>query len=274
MRFIDFNFAAKNLNAAGGIATFSGADLPRKPRGLGLIGFIYVLAGASNDISQHSRHRIRAGSRLICDFDPRTYLRALFESQSLARNATIGANATGFTVMFNDFSKWNPDEADTCQFPVAAAGAEDDISPVIEFVTAALTTPTVQIGAIYTDQPAQTYSRFIGFDSNTGPSVTNGKIPVPTRGLLRALLLPNPVSNAPTRYRVLASRQEMAIGTPSSILAAIRQDQPASITLPLVIPFANGLPAPEGTVQVEVDTGSTTLVGLDTAFWEIVPQGT
>lgn len=260
---------------ASAVNTLSGPDFPTVPDGWGVVGLGITCTSASFSIQDIDRIRMRCGEFLACDFDPvgtYDYLTALL--QRFGRNRydvmTDANTMTSIIVPFNLFDRLSDRDADVCQLPRGRPLSLD------LQIGSGPTNPTIHVVLILSNVAPSMSSQLLAWTVNVANGAVNGQVSrAPTNGILRAIGLPNPSANNPTRWRIQHSRAgDLYPGnSPLGLIASQRLDNHFTDTSVIWLPAGddNGLPTGPNELTIEVDTGSTSLAAVEAAIWQVIP---
>jgi hypothetical protein len=257
--------------------TFQGQDFPVIPPGFGVIGITFEWTGAGV-FPDLSRVRVRAGDFLAVDIAPAgggyLYFQRWIDRFARVRDQQNGsASGSQFILPLNLLDRIGDDAQDLCQLPRGRPLSAEIVN------NSAATFTNMYVGLIMSNIEPAFAPQLLAFDCNVGANVNNGRLnQPPVNGIARAIALPHPSSNAPTRWKITHSIYgTLYNGRPLSFRASQRLDDRFADQTVVWLPIGdedNGLPASPGDLIVEVDTAATTLIGVESAVWNILPLAT
>lgn len=257
------------------VNTIAGPDWPTIPEGFGVIATIITMTSAAFSIQNLDRIRIRAGEYLAFDMNPvGTYdyfprLLARF-AKNRADTITDAATATSLIIPHFHLDRLEDMGQDECQLP-RGRPLSMDLS-----IIGGPVAPTVHIGLLLSNQEPRFAPQMLGWTLNVAASSVNASTSrAPTNGILRAVALPNPAANNPTRWKINHARfGDLYPGnSPLGLIASQRCDDKFTDTTVIWLPVGddNGLPTGPNELTIECDSGTTSLAAVEGALWQLVP---
>lgn len=256
-----YNAGSKTLAAiTAETIVWNSSDIP----GTGVEAYHINLTGTDNDFDSLTRIRVKAGASTIWDVNELQHAALV---QRYTKKAGPGATATRFTI---PFFRLGGNEMDGRKYMV---GFPNGQAPTIEMVKDATgAAGTAFAGWTINSEPTQFYPMYIGSQGNIAASVTNGRIPLTNKGLLKGICVPD--SADVNRLKVVASGQELINMSSAQLLETEELEQGGTVTTNIFLDFETMLPLTPGNSYIELDTAAGWGgVAEEFAVLTLVPQG-